>query len=262
MALALSELQPAPAATVFSRVLVGMAATPGSEAAAAQAALLVEPGGTLELLAAFDPDRRNGNPPPVFLDIEPERERARERLAGAARALPRGAVATTTVVPGRLAAALADEVELGHETCVVIPADAGSAVGELLNAAPCSVLVARPQAGWSPAAIVVGIDGSPESQAAYRAGRGLAERFGGRLVPVAAEGGSGFDAEAARWIVAGRPELSPLGAADALAAASSRADLLIVGSRGLHGAAGIGSVAMRAAREADCSVLVVRAYGD
>jgi nucleotide-binding universal stress UspA family protein len=192
---------------VFSRVLVGMAPTTASQAAASQGALLVEADGTLELLAAFDPKRRDGSPPPIFLDVEPERELARERLADAARALPPGAGATMTIAPGHLADALVDELGLGHETCVVIPADAGSTVHELLRTAPCSVLVARPGPAGPPAAIVVGVDGSPESEAAYRVGRHVAERFGARLSALPG---------------------------DALIGASSSADLVVVGGRGLR----------------------------
>jgi nucleotide-binding universal stress UspA family protein len=45
---------------------------------------------------------------------------------------------------------------------------------------------------------------------------------------------------------------------DALRKASEDADLLVVGSRGLHGLRALGSVSERVAHEARCSVLVVR----
>jgi nucleotide-binding universal stress UspA family protein len=45
---------------------------------------------------------------------------------------------------------------------------------------------------------------------------------------------------------------------DALQKASADVDLLIVGSRGLHGARALGSVSERIAHRAGCSVLVVR----
>jgi nucleotide-binding universal stress UspA family protein len=45
---------------------------------------------------------------------------------------------------------------------------------------------------------------------------------------------------------------------DALVAASAEADLLVIGSRGLHGLASLGSVSERVAHRAHCSVLVVR----
>ena len=45
---------------------------------------------------------------------------------------------------------------------------------------------------------------------------------------------------------------------DALVAAAADADLLVVGSRGLHGLRALGSVSERVAHRAGCSVLVVR----
>jgi nucleotide-binding universal stress UspA family protein len=43
-----------------------------------------------------------------------------------------------------------------------------------------------------------------------------------------------------------------------LVEAAMDADLLVVGSRGLHGIKALGSVSERVAHEAKCSVLVVR----
>jgi nucleotide-binding universal stress UspA family protein len=45
---------------------------------------------------------------------------------------------------------------------------------------------------------------------------------------------------------------------DLLVAAAEDADLIVVGSRGLHGIASLGSVSERVAHHARCSVLVVR----
>ncbi|MEZ5102704.1 MAG: universal stress protein [Thermoleophilia bacterium] len=45
---------------------------------------------------------------------------------------------------------------------------------------------------------------------------------------------------------------------DALLAAAAEADLVVVGSRGLHGVAALGSVSERLAHRAGCSALVVR----
>jgi nucleotide-binding universal stress UspA family protein len=45
---------------------------------------------------------------------------------------------------------------------------------------------------------------------------------------------------------------------DALVDASHEADLVVVGSRGLHGVQALGSVSERVAHRAVCSVLVVR----
>jgi nucleotide-binding universal stress UspA family protein len=54
-------------------------------------------------------------------------------------------------------------------------------------------------------------------------------------------------------------EDSPDAPVRALVAAAADADLVIVGSRGLHGVRSLGSVSERVAHEASCSVLVARA---
>ena len=48
----------------------------------------------------------------------------------------------------------------------------------------------------------------------------------------------------------------------ALVAASKKADLLVVGARGLHGMRALGSVSERVAHRAHCSVLVLRPTTD
>jgi nucleotide-binding universal stress UspA family protein len=53
-------------------------------------------------------------------------------------------------------------------------------------------------------------------------------------------------------------ETSPASPVPALVAAADCADLLVVGSRGLHGPRALGSVSERVAHSAPCSVLVVR----
>ena len=45
----------------------------------------------------------------------------------------------------------------------------------------------------------------------------------------------------------------------ALTAASAGADLIVLGSRGLHGLKSLGSVSERVAHRAPCSTLIVRA---
>ena len=58
-----------------------------------------------------------------------------------------------------------------------------------------------------------------------------------------------------RWPLAEEIDARPV---EALVAASHAADLLVVGSRGLHGAKALGSVSERVAHQAACSVLVAR----
>ncbi len=87
-----------------------------------------------------------------------------------------------------------------------------------------------------PRRIVVGYDGSPHADAAQAAADRLARRFGASV----------------------RVLTAPQGPVGALVQAGGDADLLVVGSRGLHGLKALGSVSERVAHEAPCSVLVVR----
>jgi len=128
----------------------------------------------------------------------------------------------------------------------------------LLHEAPCSVLLARkPRFGPFPASILCGVDGSDHSLLAAEVANDIATRFGSELVFVAATGGKPVDLERI-------PDLgsevvddqrSPV---EALVDLSHEADLLVVGSRGLHGPAALGSVSERVAHRAASSVLVVR----
>jgi nucleotide-binding universal stress UspA family protein len=68
------------------------------------------------------------------------------------------------------------------------------------------------------------------------------------------------DREAVAALAPRREEL-PDDPVKALVTASADADLLVVGSRGLHGLKALGSVSERVAHQAHCSTLVVRAPG-
>jgi nucleotide-binding universal stress UspA family protein len=77
------------------------------------------------------------------------------------------------------------------------------------------------------------------------------------LWPVVAGGGDGFDKQRVREIVGRYEELAD-DPVRALVAAAADADLVVVGSRGLHGLKSLGSVSERVAHDARCSTLVVR----
>jgi len=89
------------------------------------------------------------------------------------------------------------------------------------------------------------------------AAKHIADRFGSELRPIVATDDSHVDLEAAREI-APDVEEHPSRSVDVLGVLSERAALVVVGSRGLHGLAALGSVSERVAHDARCSVLVVR----
>ena len=167
---------------------------------------------------------------------------------------------------GRPSLALIEEINRARETLVVVGSHGigrargilvGSTATELVHKSPCSVLVARGRARM-PQRIVVGVDGSPESAIAYVAARDLAERLGSHFRPIVDHGGKPVDMALVRAITGDGVKESMHEPVRALVGASGIVDLVVVGSRGLHGLKALGSVSERVAHQAKCSVLVVR----
>lgn len=256
---------PATALSVFDRIVVGVDDTPESQEAVRQAVALRAPGGMLNLLAVVDTAKtvHAGSAAPAA---------AAQMLTGARAALER-AVATSrptahTILEGRPVPLLLARLRRDHASLLVVGYHdhsraagllAGAVGTVLLRDAPCSVLFAR-RDSWPaghPERIVAGVDGSPESMRAVEVARALSDRFGARLALVLGLGGKLRDANATsrlhpESIIDDRPPV------DALVAASRSADLVVVGSRGLHGLRALGSVSERVAHRAHSSVLVVR----
>jgi nucleotide-binding universal stress UspA family protein len=255
-------------AEIFERVVCGVDGTPEGMTAARQGARLVASGGRLVLVTVVEtPVAVHGGWAASALleqlqtDAEQALEEARAEV-GATREVE------TRLVEGALLPAFKAELERAQATLVCVGSHRHRRVGglilgslptEFLHNAPCAVLVARvsDSPGPFPSSIVAGVDGSPSSLIATRVAASLAERFGAALRLVAAVGGKGVDLEAVRAehpegdTVAGKP-------VDALLEASTAADLVLLGSRGLHGLRALGSVSERVAHRAQCSVLVVR----
>jgi nucleotide-binding universal stress UspA family protein len=101
------------------------------------------------------------------------------------------------------------------------------------------------------------VDGSRHSAAAYAVAAGLATRFGAELHRVVAWGGMSIDPLLVDPVVADRED-SPEEAVPALLSAARHCDLLVVGSRGLHGLGALGSVSERLAHRSPVSTLIVR----
>jgi nucleotide-binding universal stress UspA family protein len=252
------------AEAVFTQVVAGVdGSEPGYEAAR-QAGRLVAPEGSLELFTAVrlvEATMAGWSSTRLTEELEREAEEAVRRAAEIV-----GTRAETRLVNGPPLPSLMDELVEKDATLAVLGTHGhrrmteivlGGVAGELLHSAPCSVCIARPPAAEAlfPRAIVAGCDGSGHSEAAVHVARYLAERFGVPVELVTALGGKDVSRERAHELGATFVQGHPV---KALVTAGKNADLLVVGSRGLHGLKALGSVSERVAHEASCSVLVVR----
>jgi len=253
---------------MFDRIVCAVDASEESLEAARQAARLAGPSGRLVLVAVSEIDiavQAGWAAPAVIDELRVDAERA---LAAAREAVGRAAEVETRLLEGPAPRLIHEEVAREQASLLAVGTHGhgrvagvllGSLTTSLLHDAHCAVLVARrphePEA--FPRSLVVGFDGSPASERAYDVASGLASRFDAALRCVVASGGKAVDLHGVRAarpdavVVEGKP-------VDALVRAAEAADLLVVGSRGLHGVRSLGSVGERAAHEARCSVLVVR----
>lgn len=185
-----------------------------------------------------------------------------------ARAGEHSAATSSRLIEGGPAQVLLQEIERCDATAVAVGSHghsraAGILLGGtttiLLHEAPCSVLVTRQPASLSgfPSSITVGIDGSTSSVHALAVAHELGRRFAASVRVLAATGGKPVDFDGLRGIEElDWDEQRPV---EALVAASRATDLVVLGSRGLHGVSALGSVSERVAHGAASSVLVVRA---
>jgi nucleotide-binding universal stress UspA family protein len=253
---------------IFERILCGVDGSPEGEEALRQAIVLRAPEGKILAVVVSNPAEAahaGFQATRAASQIEEDAERAVE----AARAALSGeGTAEVRHARGRPVQVLLELAERERATVLAVGSHGGRrAVGialggvatTMLHEAPCSVLVARPadEARRFPSSIVLGLDGSGESEAAATVAFDLRDRFGTALRVVVARGGKGVDPDSVQRI-AGEVEPDPRPPVDALVDASREADLLVVGSRGLHGLRALGSVSERIAHQAACSVLVVR----
>ena len=256
---------------VFMRIVVGVDRSPHALEAARQGAVLREPDGELMLLTAWDTAPAivggTGTEIPYYFDEDLQRRLGEEALTEAQAYVAPYTAATTLLVRGTPVASLLEEIGRAEDTLAVVGSSGvgrfaglveGAYATELVHKAPCSVLVSRPVDDGFPRKIVVGVDGSVESAAAYAACRHLMVRFGAELRVVVAHGGRPVDERSVHRITGGAHEDSMDAPAEALARAAEEADLVAVGSRGLHGLRSLGSVSERVAHRARCPVLVVR----
>lgn len=253
---------------IFERVLCGVDDSDAGADAAAIAARVVSEDGSLVLATVHDPSlavHAGWMATPVASELAEAAELAGER--GLAVAEPLHAVKTRLLQGhpldalrreiGRVAATLVVVGTHGHSRMAGIAL--GSVATHLLHEAPCSVLVARSprdRPTW-PHTIVVGVDGSQSSEAAFEVASRLATRLGATVRAVVATKEPLVDLEAARALAPGLEAIEET-AVHALHVLSEEADLIVVGSRALRGIRALRSVSERIAHEARCSVLVVR----
>jgi nucleotide-binding universal stress UspA family protein len=252
-------------AALFARVLAGVDGSDAGLQAAFQAGRLVAPEGTLELATAiYLIDANLQHWPQEQVEATLELEGGPVLRAAALRAGPR---AKTQLLNGPPKQALLEEAARHGATLIAVGSHEhsrlsemliGGVAGPLLHDAPCSVLIARPAINEArfPASLTVGVDGSAGSLEALAVAEHLSARFGSDLRAVLARHGD-VDLVHAE-LRAPQLEIVDGSAVDVLVDASTTADLVIVGSRGLHGLSALGSVSERLAHKAHSSVLVVR----
>jgi nucleotide-binding universal stress UspA family protein len=256
---------PAPV-SVFGRIVVGVDGSAAGFAACRQAARLAEPDAEIVAVAVVHLSdavhvafRAAEMADLLQLEAEAALDEAKRILGERARLRFVNGFAVSALLR-EIEETDADLVALGthghHRLAEILLGDVS---GELLHSAPCSVLIAREPTGgaWAPRSIAVGVDGSDPAAVALAAGRELAARVGADLRVIIARGGKGAEVEQTR---SQAPQLEEIEGrpVPVLVEAARTADLLVVGSRGLHGFAALGSVSERVAHQAACSVLVVR----
>jgi len=283
-----------------SRIVVGVDPSPSGTAALEWALReAVSTGASLHAVRAWTPDAyameasayAGGDLEPIESQAQVEAgeqlKLATERVAGADTIS-----CTATAVHGPASHVLVEQAE--HSAMVVVGSRShgvlsravlGSVSSAVLHHASTPVTVVpepREVDGAAPR-VIVGMDHSPAAAAALTAAVDQARRRGARLVPVfvheplEAPRGRGYAAGLSRLEDSERHRLDDAaraaGAADVqsevlvghpsgqLLAAARPQDLLVVGSRGRGGFAGLllGSTSTQLAQHAPCPVLVVRA---
>jgi nucleotide-binding universal stress UspA family protein len=248
---------------VFERILCGVDGTPASLVAVRQALRLQGEHGSVSLVAVANFARAAQAGMAATHAAELLQHEAEAALAEAQAIAPSAA---SKLVDGVPAALLLNQAEAERATLIAVGSHGrrraaglllGTVAARMLRDATCSVLVARAadDDAW-PQTVVVGVDGSVESAAAFTVAGSLAARLGGRVRAVTSTKDQA-DREAAEAIA---PELEEhdAPAVNVLVSESRPADLIVVGSRGLHGLKALGSVSERVAHQARSSVLVVR----
>ncbi len=252
--------------SVFSQILVGVDGTESGFEACRQAARFAETAALIEAVTVVHlADAVHAGLNAARLEDQMQRD-AEVALDKAIAIL--GETARRKFINGYIAEALLHELEETHATVLVIGSHGhhrateimlGGVAGDVLHRAPCSVLVARVplERAAFPSSIAVGVDGSPQSQRAFEVAARLAQRLAISLRVVVGLRGKDINSEEIRHL-SPHVDFVDKHPVEALTTEAQQNDLLVVGSRGLHGLRALGSVSERVAHQARCSVLVVR----
>lgn len=249
---------------VFDRILCAVDGSPESLEAARQAERLRAAGGILTLASVAEVNQAVHAGWAMNKVLDELDATARAALERAAREVH---PARTRTLAGDVAPRLLEEIERERATLVALGPKGhsraagmllGGAATELLHKAPCSMLLARqPQFGGFPLCVIAAVDGSRESLAAATVAKEIAERFRSEFLVITATGGKHVDLGAV-YDLGVDVVTDPGHPVWTLTELSKEGDLLVLGSRGLHGLRSLGSVSERVAHRATCSVLVVR----
>ena len=248
---------------VFARVVCAVDRSALSLEAVRQACRLSFEGGQIELVGVIETVADEYSPYGAPAVVPEAAHSLAGRLAEAQALCPLG---TTELLQGPKITRLLNLLEESKASLIAVGAGTrhrgvgiafGDVATEMLHRAGASVLVARgtSSADTFPRSVVVGYDGSTGAGAALSVARKLAERFNAEVRVVTAGDAALTPFDELAEVEREHDDRSPV---TALLAASADADLLIVGSRGLHGLSALGSVSERVAHQASCSVLVVR----
>jgi nucleotide-binding universal stress UspA family protein len=262
----------------IARVVCGIEPGGAGVGAARRAARVAPDGAPLVLVGAADIGAAAmGQPLGGDIDMGPMPigpYMSLDDLEGAVRSdLERAEVALTgrsgvaiRVEVGSLAPALDDAA--GEDALLALDAPEEGRIVGIIDGDPATWLMhhsARPillsrggeDPGDFPRVVVAGVDGSPHSAVAAEAAAEIAARRDAELRLVVGKGGDRRAVDALRERL-GAHELieDDRNAVHALTGAGG--DLIVVGSRGLHGLRALGSVSERVAHSAKASVLVAR----